>query len=94
VLSLQPGEAALLLSLARSHRSSRSNRLRHQIQTSLKPNQGEQFHPEPSPERVAISYHQVLGKEIDYVNGVVRAKKAPRLPVVLTRGNSSPIKVS
>lgn len=31
-------------------------------------------------------YHQVLGKEISYVNGVVRAKKAPRLPVVLTRG--------
>ena len=31
-------------------------------------------------------YHQVLGKEIGYVNGVVRAKKAPRLPVVLTRG--------
>ncbi|HXV78964.1 MAG TPA: integron integrase [Candidatus Binatia bacterium] len=30
-------------------------------------------------------YHQVLGKEIGYVNGVVRAKKAPRLPVVLTR---------
>ncbi|HSF56928.1 MAG TPA: phage integrase N-terminal SAM-like domain-containing protein [Candidatus Binatia bacterium] len=31
-------------------------------------------------------YHQVIGKEIGYVNGVVRAKKAPRLPVVLTRG--------
>src|SRR5919109_4769319 len=31
-------------------------------------------------------YHQVLGKEIGYVNGVMRAKKAPRLPVVLTRG--------
>ena len=31
-------------------------------------------------------YHQVLGKEIGYVNGVVRAKKTPRLPVVLTRG--------
>jgi integron integrase len=31
-------------------------------------------------------YHQVLGKEIGYVNGVVRAKKPPRLPVVLTRG--------
>jgi len=31
-------------------------------------------------------YHQVLGKEIGYVNGVVRAKKAPRLPVVLMRG--------
>jgi integron integrase len=31
-------------------------------------------------------YHQVLSKEIGYVNGVVRAKKAPRLPVVLTRG--------
>lgn len=31
-------------------------------------------------------YHQVLDKEIGYVNGVVRAKKAPRLPVVLTRG--------
>ena len=30
-------------------------------------------------------YHHVLGKEIGYVNGVVRAKKAPRLPVVLTR---------
>jgi site-specific recombinase XerD len=33
-------------------------------------------------------YHQVLGKEIGYVNGVVRAKKAPRLPVVLTRGEA------
>jgi integron integrase len=31
-------------------------------------------------------YHQVLGKEIGYVNGMVRAKKAPRLPVVLSRG--------
>ena len=31
-------------------------------------------------------YHQVLDKKIGYVNGVVRAKKAPRLPVVLTRG--------
>ena len=30
--------------------------------------------------------HHVLGKEIDYVDGVVRAKKAPRLPVLLTRG--------
>jgi hypothetical protein len=40
-------------------------------------------------------YHQVLTKEIGYVNGVVRAKKAPRLPVVLTRGeNSSPSKLS
>jgi integron integrase len=35
---------------------------------------------------VLFLYHQVLGKEIGYVNGVVRAKKAPRLPVVLTRG--------
>src|SRR5215468_4514945 len=48
---------------------------------------GERLHAEPGPERVAVSlYHQVLGKEIGYVNGVVRAKKAPRLPVVLTRG--------
>ena len=31
-------------------------------------------------------YHQVLGKEISYVNGVVRVKKAPRLPVVLSSG--------
>jgi integron integrase len=30
-------------------------------------------------------YRQVLEKEIGYVNGVVRAKKGPRLPVVLTR---------
>lgn len=30
-------------------------------------------------------YREVLGKEIGYVNGVVRAKKPRRLPVVLTR---------
>ena len=35
-------------------------------------------------------YHQVLGKEIGYVNGVVRAKKTPRLPVVLTVGKFKP----
>ncbi|MBM4264729.1 MAG: integron integrase [Deltaproteobacteria bacterium] len=33
-------------------------------------------------------YHQVLVTEIGFVNGVVRAKKAPRLPVVLTRGET------
>jgi integron integrase len=30
-------------------------------------------------------YREVLGKEIGYVNGVVRAKQPTRLPVVLTR---------
>ena len=30
-------------------------------------------------------YHEVLGKEIGYVHGVVRAKRPKRLPVVLTR---------
>ena len=30
-------------------------------------------------------YHEVLGKEVGYVNGVVRAKRPRRLPVVLTR---------
>lgn len=30
-------------------------------------------------------YREVLGKEIGYVNGVVRAKRPQRLPVVLTR---------
>ncbi len=30
-------------------------------------------------------YHEVLGKEIGYINGVVRAKRPIRLPVVLTR---------
>ncbi len=30
-------------------------------------------------------YHEVLGKEVGYVNGVVRAKQPHRLPVVLTR---------
>lgn len=30
-------------------------------------------------------YRKVLGKDIGYVNGVVRAKKPRRLPVVLTR---------
>jgi integron integrase len=30
-------------------------------------------------------YHEVLGKEIGYVNGVVRAKRPTRLPVVLTK---------
>ncbi len=30
-------------------------------------------------------YHEVLGKDIGYINGVVRAKRPHRLPVVLTR---------
>ena len=30
-------------------------------------------------------YREVLGKSIDYVDGVVRAKRPPRLPTVLTR---------
>jgi len=30
-------------------------------------------------------YHEVLGKNIAYVNGVIRAKKSRRLPVVLTK---------
>jgi site-specific recombinase XerD len=30
-------------------------------------------------------YREVLGKDIGYVNGVVRAKKPRRLPVVLTQ---------
>ena len=30
-------------------------------------------------------YHEVLGKEIGYIAGVVRAKRPSRLPVVLTR---------
>jgi len=30
-------------------------------------------------------YHEVLDKEVGYVNGVVRAKRPHRLPVVLTR---------
>lgn len=30
-------------------------------------------------------YHEVLGKEIGYISGVVRAKRPKRLPVVLTR---------
>ncbi len=34
---------------------------------------------------VLFLYHEVLGKEIGYVNGVVRAKRPHRLPVVLTR---------
>lgn len=34
---------------------------------------------------VLFLYHEVLGKEIGYVNGVVRAKQSHRLPVVLTR---------
>src|SRR3990172_4902836 len=35
---------------------------------------------------ILFLYHQVLGKDIGYVNGVVRAKRSRRLPVVLTRG--------
>ena len=31
-------------------------------------------------------FHQVLSKEIGYVNRVVRARKLPWVPVVLTRG--------
>ena len=34
---------------------------------------------------VLFLYREVLGKEIGYVNGVVRAKQSHRLPVVLTR---------
>jgi len=34
---------------------------------------------------VLFLYREVLGKDIGYVNGVVRAKKPRRLPVVLTR---------
>jgi hypothetical protein len=34
---------------------------------------------------VLFLYREVLGKEIGYVNGVVRAKRPMRLPVVLTR---------
>ena len=34
---------------------------------------------------ILFLYHEVLGKEIGYVNGVVRAKRPHRLPVVLTR---------
>jgi len=34
---------------------------------------------------VLFLYLAVLGKEIGYVNGVVRAKRPTRLPVVLTR---------
>ncbi|MGE3151487.1 MAG: integron integrase [Nitrospiraceae bacterium] len=34
---------------------------------------------------VLFLYHEVLGKKIGYVNGVVRAKRPHRLPVVLTR---------
>ena len=30
-------------------------------------------------------YREVFGKEIGYVNGVVRAKRPRRLPVVLTK---------
>ena len=34
---------------------------------------------------ILFLYHEVLRKEIGYVNGVVRAKKPRRLPVVLTK---------
>ncbi|MFQ5851422.1 MAG: phage integrase N-terminal SAM-like domain-containing protein, partial [Candidatus Binatia bacterium] len=34
---------------------------------------------------ILFLYHEVLGKEIGYVDGVVRAKRPRRLPVVLTR---------
>ncbi len=34
---------------------------------------------------ILFLYHEVLHKEIGYVNGVVRAKKPRRLPVVLTK---------
>jgi site-specific recombinase XerD len=34
---------------------------------------------------VLFLYHEVLGKVIGYVNGVVRAKRPHRLPVVSTR---------
>ena len=35
---------------------------------------------------ILFLYHEVLGKNIGYVNGVVRAKRSRRLPVVLTSG--------
>jgi integron integrase len=47
--------------------------------------EGERLDTKPSSKRAAVSSPS-LTKEIGYVNGVVRAKKAPRLPVVLTRG--------
>jgi len=34
---------------------------------------------------ILFLYHEVLGNGIGYVNGVIRAKKARRLPVVLTK---------
>lgn len=34
---------------------------------------------------ILFLYHEVLGKDIGYVDGVVRAKRSRRLPVVLTR---------
>jgi integron integrase len=34
---------------------------------------------------ILFLYHEVLGKEIGYVGGVVRAKRPKRLPVVLTK---------
>ena len=34
---------------------------------------------------ILFLYREVLGKEIGYVNGVVRARQPNRLPVVLTR---------
>lgn len=34
---------------------------------------------------ILFLYHEVLGKEIGYVSGVVRAKRPRRLPVVLTK---------
>lgn len=32
-----------------------------------------------------VLYHEVFSKEIDYVNGIVWAKRSSRLPVILTR---------
>src|ERR671918_744966 len=34
---------------------------------------------------ILFLYHEVLGKDIGYVGGVIRAKKSRRLPVVLTK---------
>jgi Phage integrase, N-terminal SAM-like domain len=53
------------------------------------------FHVSASTQNQALNallflYREILKKDIGYVNGVVRAKRPHRLPVVLTRqGNQS-----
>ena len=49
------------------------------------PRESRGLHPEPSPERAAVSLSPGAGVDLPWLDGVVRALTPERLPVVLTR---------